>query len=82
MKYAVFSLFLLLALAGCRHQVTGYKPEPIKGFALVVPRGCINAIQLTTETYCRGKDLNSLSCYHLKLDKKVACEQIEVLPGD
>lgn len=77
---AVIGVLLLLnLLVGCaaRRQI---RVEP-PAFSLVVPNGCIEEIRKGTDTYCRGRDLEHLHCYKIKLVKKVGCEHLDVNPN-
>lgn len=76
-RLAVLSLALLLS--GC-HKIPSYKaPSPPPTFSLMVPRQCIESVELSPDTYCRGKSLQELTCYRIQLHKKKDCEMLEVL---
>jgi hypothetical protein len=66
------TLLFLATLTGCAAQ----KPAAAK---VVIPRYCMEAVELTEGSRCTGADKNSLHCTGLKLTVKSGCEQLQVI---
>lgn len=68
-----FTSFLLglLFLAGCSAT------KPPKG-AVIIPRECLNSIELTPNTFCVVGPDGKLRCSNVKVNHKTGCVKLDV----
>lgn len=63
---------LAILLVGCAAR------RPVARGRVVIPRGCILALEPDENTECAGPDAKHLRCAPVKLTRQVGCEVFDV----